>query len=142
MERKEVDLNRAGWLSEFSPRLTPRRAALSSSPDRRVDEALRRRCGCAISPMSWPAWFRSRKSTSPDAATSTLSATWALKGRLSSILPRAIFMVVRTRENGAYFQRLYKLDTVTGIDKQPPAVIEAGAGSSAADAGRWPTTLR
>jgi outer membrane protein assembly factor BamB len=47
---------------------------------------------------------------------------------------RAIFAVVRTRENGAYFQRLHKLDMASGRDKQPPAAIEAGAKGSAADA--------
>jgi outer membrane protein assembly factor BamB len=47
---------------------------------------------------------------------------------------RSIFMVVRTRENSAYFQRLHKLDMASGRDKQPPAVIEASAKSSAEDA--------
>jgi len=47
---------------------------------------------------------------------------------------RSIFVVVRTRENGAYVQRLHKLDMASGKDKQPAAVIEAAAKSSAADA--------
>jgi hypothetical protein len=47
---------------------------------------------------------------------------------------RAIFAVVRTRENGTYVQRLHKLDMAGGRDKQPPAVIEAVAKSSADDA--------
>jgi len=47
---------------------------------------------------------------------------------------RAIFVVVRTRENGSYVQRLHKLDMSSGKDMQPAAVIEATARSSAKDA--------
>jgi hypothetical protein len=49
-------------------------------------------------------------------------------------LAGAIFAVVRTRENGSYVQRLHKLDISSGKDKQPAAVIEARAKSSARDA--------
>jgi hypothetical protein len=45
-----------------------------------------------------------------------------------------IFVVVRTRESGAYVQRLHKLDLSSGKDKQPPVVIEASVKSSAGDA--------
>src|SRR5580693_2966733 len=37
---------------------------------------------------------------------------------------RSIFMVVRTRENGLYKQRLHKLDMSSGREKQPAVVIE------------------
>jgi outer membrane protein assembly factor BamB len=47
---------------------------------------------------------------------------------------RAIFFVARTRENGAYLQRLHKLDLATGKDLHAPAVIEASVKSSHKDA--------
>lgn len=47
---------------------------------------------------------------------------------------RTIFLVVRTRENGSYIQRLHKLDIASGKEKQPPTVIEARVKGSAADA--------
>jgi hypothetical protein len=46
----------------------------------------------------------------------------------------AIFCVARTRENGAYVQRLRKLDLATGKDLHAPAVIEASVNSSYKDA--------
>ena len=46
----------------------------------------------------------------------------------------AIFLVARTRENGAYFQRLYKLSLASGADLLPPAVIAATVKSTAKDA--------
>jgi hypothetical protein len=45
----------------------------------------------------------------------------------------AIFCVARTRENGAYVQRLWKLDLATGKDLHAPAVIEASVKSSYKD---------
>jgi len=47
---------------------------------------------------------------------------------------RAIFVVVRTRENGIYKQWLHKLDMASGQDIRPPVIIEASARSSAPDA--------
>ncbi len=46
----------------------------------------------------------------------------------------ALFCVARTRENGAYLQRLYKLDLATGKDIHAPAVIEATVKSAYKDA--------
>lgn len=46
----------------------------------------------------------------------------------------SIFVVVRTRENGVYLQRLHKLDLSSGKDKQLPAVIKASTKSGAKDA--------
>jgi hypothetical protein len=46
----------------------------------------------------------------------------------------AIFCVERTRENGAYVQRLRKLDLATGKDLHAPAVIEASVKSLFKDA--------
>jgi hypothetical protein len=46
----------------------------------------------------------------------------------------AIFLVARTRENGKYFQRLYKISLASGADLLPPAVIAATVKSSAKDA--------
>jgi hypothetical protein len=47
---------------------------------------------------------------------------------------RAIFAVVRTKEAGAYVQRLHKLDIATGIERIPAVTIEARTKSSAKDA--------
>jgi hypothetical protein len=47
---------------------------------------------------------------------------------------RALFCVVRTRETGAYAQRLRKLDLSTGKDLHAPAVIQASVKSSFKDA--------
>ncbi len=46
----------------------------------------------------------------------------------------ALFFVARTRENGAYVQRLYKLDWATGKDLHEPAVIEASVKSGSKNA--------
>jgi hypothetical protein len=45
----------------------------------------------------------------------------------------AIFLVTRTRENGKYFQRLYKMSLATGADLLPPAVISAAVKGTAKD---------
>jgi len=46
----------------------------------------------------------------------------------------SLFLVARTKENGRYFQRLYKMDLRTGNDQAAPAVIEASVESTARDA--------
>ena len=46
----------------------------------------------------------------------------------------AIFLVVRTKENGAYVQTLHKLRLADGADAVPAAVIEASVPSSSPDA--------
>jgi hypothetical protein len=46
----------------------------------------------------------------------------------------ALFLLVRTKENGAYVQRLHKLNVASGEDMLPAATIEAVVKSSAADA--------
>jgi outer membrane protein assembly factor BamB len=46
----------------------------------------------------------------------------------------AIFLVARTRENGKYFQRLYKLSLATGADRLPPVIITATVKGTAKDA--------
>lgn len=46
----------------------------------------------------------------------------------------SIYLVVRTKEQGKYFQRLHKLDLTTGKDQIPPATIEAAVPSTARDA--------
>jgi outer membrane protein assembly factor BamB len=43
---------------------------------------------------------------------------------------KAMFLVARTKENGEYVQRLYKLDIATGKDLLAPVVIEASAPGS------------
>ncbi len=47
---------------------------------------------------------------------------------------QSMFLVVRTKENGKYFQRLRKLDLRTGGDQIPPKVIEASVPGLARDA--------
>jgi hypothetical protein len=46
----------------------------------------------------------------------------------------ALYLVARTRENGKYFQRLYKMSIATGADLVPPVVIAAAVKSTAKDA--------
>ena len=46
----------------------------------------------------------------------------------------ALFLVARTRENGRYFDRLYKVDVRTGKDLARPIAIEAGVPGAAKDA--------
>ncbi len=46
----------------------------------------------------------------------------------------ALLLVARTRENGQYFQRLYKLSLTGGVDLAAPAVIQASVASTAKDA--------
>jgi hypothetical protein len=45
-----------------------------------------------------------------------------------------IYLVVRTKENGKYVQRLHKLDIKDGKDETAPVTIEASVNSSARDA--------
>ncbi len=46
---------------------------------------------------------------------------------------RSMFLVVRTKEQGRYAQRLRRLDIRTGTDQTPPALIEASVSGKAAD---------
>jgi hypothetical protein len=46
----------------------------------------------------------------------------------------ALYLVARTRENGRYFQRLYKMSLALGADMIAPAVITATVKSTAKDA--------
>lgn len=46
----------------------------------------------------------------------------------------SMYLLARTKENGAYVQRLYKLDIRDGKDKLPPVTIEAKVRGSAKDA--------
>jgi hypothetical protein len=46
----------------------------------------------------------------------------------------AIYLLARTKENGRYFQRLYKLDLQSGTDIARPAIIDASVNGSAPDA--------
>jgi len=46
----------------------------------------------------------------------------------------AMYLVARTKEAGAYVQRIYALDIATGENKAAPAVIEAQVKSTAKDA--------
>lgn len=46
----------------------------------------------------------------------------------------ALYLIARTRENGKYFQRLYKMSLASGADMAAPTVIDATVKSSAKDA--------
>jgi outer membrane protein assembly factor BamB len=50
------------------------------------------------------------------------------------IRAHAMYLLARTKESGAYVQRLYALDIGTGKDKVSPVVIEAQVKSSSKDA--------
>lgn len=50
------------------------------------------------------------------------------------IASNALFLVARTRENGAYVQRIRKIDLRSGKDLLPAVVIEATVASAAKDA--------
>jgi outer membrane protein assembly factor BamB len=49
------------------------------------------------------------------------------------VASRAMYLVARAKENGNYFQRLYKLDLLTGNDLATPAIITAHVLGSAKD---------